>query len=338
MYEELRKQVSLENFLESLFGAPVQTSTGPRWSSCPHCGESEGDSRKLSLSASGEFFRCWACGSHGDVVEAAALYYRCTHKEAAQKLVDRPVLDSFPKRRTPRKPVPESCFVEEAISRLVHAQEGYWDYEAVKYLTGHGPGQRAIPVELLQQAHDKGYLRMLSSDPGIASKQVFRAIGKDLMVESGLWDPSKKAPAMIFRPIVFVLPGSAAAEFRALHGKAYGPKALRHGSMVTPWRWNEGGETVALVEGLIDLWSLAAMGFQGEILGLPGCRQWNPLWNPLLVDRTVLIKFDLDEEGQVAAADLWGRLHDEQIRAFIDCPTSGDINDDLVASLAGVAA
>ena len=100
-----------------------------------------------------------------------------------------------------------------------------------------------------------------------------------------------------------------------------------------PWRWNEGKGTVALVEGLIDLLSLVAMGYEDEVIAVPGCRQWNHAWNPLLADRTVIIKFDPDGPGQAAAADLSSELQSEGIRAWVDCPKDGDINDVLLASL-----
>lgn len=338
MYEGVRKQVSLNAFLEEILGEPTVTRTGLRWSSCPHCGASDQESRKLTLSGEGQYFRCFACGSHGDVLEAAALFYRCSHKEAAARLsADKPwvmnQLASMKKNLVPA--LPERAFVAEAISKLLLSQEGYWDYDVLAYLMK----ERGLPVELLREAHDKGYLRMLSADLGIASSQVRRAVGDRLLIASGMLNPEKRTPAIVFRPLVFGFPGNEAAEFRRLPGQSYGPKALRHGSALMPWRWNEGrGSVTAIVEGLIDLLSLVAMGFDGEVIGLPGCRQWNAAWNPLLADRTVIIKFDPDGPGQCAAADLSNDLQSEGIRAWVDCPKDGDINDELCATLQRMSA
>lgn len=331
MYEEVRKQVPLSSFLASILGEPVETRTGPRWSSCPHCGPSEHDSRKTTLSGKGEFFRCFACGSHGDVIEAAALYYRCSHKEAAAKLAGdaRVVVPFRHSRRAAIPSSPDAGLVAEAMQKLLDAQVGYWDYNVVTYLTQ----ERGLPMPLLREAHDKGYLRMLSSDVGIAASQVARTVGNKLLLASGLLSPEKKLPAIVYRPILFGFPGNDAVEFRRLPGESYGPKALRHGSVLMPWRWNEGKGTVALVEGLIDLLSLVAMGYEDEVIAVPGCRQWNHAWNPLLADRTVIIKFDPDGPGQAAAADLSSELQSEGIREWVDCPKDGDINDVLLASL-----
>jgi hypothetical protein len=337
MYEEIRKKVSMDDFLSSVLGDPVATRTGPRWSNCPHCGPSDHDSRKVTLSGQGKFFRCFACGSHGDVIEAAALYYRCSHKEAAVKLCgSREQIPVY--LPVKRKPVvvssPNAGLVAEAMQKLIDAQEGYWDYDVVSYLTL----ERGLPLDLLRAAHSKGYLRMLSSDVGIASSQLRRAIGDDLLVAAGLLNPDKRLPAIAFRPIIFGLPGSEAAEFRGLPSRAYGPKYLRNGSPLMPWRWNEGHGSVALVEGLIDVLSLVTMGYQDEVIGLPGCRQWNPAWNPLLAERTVIIKLDPDDPGQQAAADLSTQLQSEGIRAWVDCPKNGDINEELLISLGRRAA
>jgi DNA primase len=336
--DAIKASVDLRSFLESE-GARFNTVGGvPRSDSCPCCGNGHKGNNKLALLKNGEKWRCFSCGKGGDVIDAASLSWSMTTRDAIKRLAEDQWVESSVKiNRTATKKY--DSLKEERQKALTVALTKL--SEAIKHngpvphaeLVNYLAIERGIGKEdprIIAQAMKNGMLGFLPNSPFRAKAFLEEAIGFDLMIESGLWNPEKKMPAIAYRPIVFFMPGFESAEFRLGRVAAEGEKkAIRYGSSPRPWYWSgTDGSKVAVVEGAIDLLSLVAYGFQGDIIGIPGATVWTPEW--LKGYSKVLTCLDPDAAGRAATAKILEACNSLGISGIDRTPTRGDINDMLL--------
>jgi hypothetical protein len=184
--------------------------------------------------------------------------------------------------------------------------------------------------KILAKAMQSGMLGFLPNSPFRAKAFLEETVGKDLMIDAGLWNPDKTMPAIAYRPIVFFMPGYESAEFRLGRSVAEGEKkAIRYGSSSRPWYWaGDNGSSLAVVEGAIDLLSLVAYGYSGDIIGIPGATVWTPDW--FKGYSKVLTCLDPDTAGKTATAKIIQACSELGISAVDKTPPKGDINDMLL--------
>lgn len=345
--EEARSQVRLVDFLVYALGDPKKIGSGLRWNSCPvsTCGPSKDGNHKVTLSGnSGQYWRCFRCGGHGDVVAAAAAHYNCEDFDAAKKLLNKSetVMPKVEIAVTPDVDiVAKNQAMIEALECLHYRLAGYWDDRVADYLVHN----RGIPIEVVRSAwKEKGILRMLPFDPSTSIKMLVDSCGEDLLRASGLWRDGAKAPGVAFRPLIFFLPRHDSAEFRVARDPKKGePKAVRYGHAELPWSWQGKENHFAFVEGAIDMLSMTVMGYKGTVIGLPGCNNWKDEWLDGYSGKLVHVVLDndsgsKDNPGQQWAAKLSLKLKEVGAKVVVKSPPPGqDVNDILREKLAKAA-
>ncbi|WP_432263201.1 toprim domain-containing protein [Cupriavidus sp. TMH.W2] len=313
-FSEVRNKVPVDWFFEHLLGgSPKQMSGTIRYSVCPNpeCGASSKDSVKVSVKD--ERWKCFACNEHGDVIEAAALYWGKSLVEAALELVgaDADILNSY-NRPQPKPAIQrDDLALAEVFSRLVAALPEP-TRDGIEYLAGRG-----ISPDITRTACKKGIVLTLPSNPKEAKEFLLDRIGYDLMFRAGLWKEGSKAPAAAFRPLVFVSNNKKAAEFRYLReSRPDEVKSLRYGT-IAPWGWlGDSRMRILITEGCIDLLSAVALGTKRSVMGLPGCENWRPEWFASFRGADVLTALDDDDAGRTAF---------EKLRPVLEAAVGGPI-------------
>ncbi|BBQ03113.1 hypothetical protein BSFA1_82410 (plasmid) [Burkholderia sp. SFA1] len=333
-FSKVRDKVPLDWFFEHLLGGtPKKMSGSIRYTVCPNpqCGESSKDSVKIKVT--GDRWQCYACREHGDVVEAASLYWGKSLADAGAELLgaDEDILRSY----VPPKPLPainrDDSALAEAISRLVAALPEP-SRDGIEYLAGRG-----IPPEVTRTGCKKGIVLTLPSKPNEAKEFLLETLGQELMLRAGLWKEGAKAPSAAFRPLVFVSNSKKAAEFRYLRKTKPGEvKSLRYGS-IAPWGWlGESDRRILIVEGCMDLLSAVALGTKRSIMGLPGCENWRPEWFSRFRGADVLTAFDDDDAGRTAFEKIRPVLEEAvggPIGAYKHMTGAEDLNEELCLKL-----
>jgi hypothetical protein len=332
-FSEVRQLVQLTWFFEYVLGAPPKQMNGTiRYHMCPNsqCGESSKHSVKVSVEENR--WRCFACGERGDVIDAAATFWGVSPRDAALKLIgaDPDVMKSY----VPPKPKPVVPRDDTAIGVVVDAllaARRKPDDGMLAYLNGRG-----ISMKLAMEAIRRGIMVTLPTNPNSAKELLYDLVGEAALIKAGMLREDAKAPAIAFRPLVFISKGSRTAEFRLSRpAKEDEVKSLRYGD-VTPWAWQGADSSrVMITEGCIDLLSAVQMGTKRSIIGLPGCVNWQPEWFHKLKGRNVLVALDSDERGQSATAKLVPVL--QAVGADVGVyglPAGiGDLNEQLQAQL-----
>ncbi|WP_023842782.1 MULTISPECIES: toprim domain-containing protein [Burkholderia] len=329
-FAEVRRKVPLTWFFEHVLGADPKPASGSiRYSicPCPECGASSKNSVKISVKD--DKWNCFVCKEHGDVIEAAARYWGMPLSEAAVQLVgaDADII----RTHTPPKPKPavqrDDTALGEVISKLVAALPEP-SQEGLDYLCG----VRRIPEHIVREACKKGMVLTLPSNPMVAKDFLCDHIGRDLMVQAGLWKPDGKAPAAAFRPLLLVSSNLMSVEFRYLRPIKDGEVKMLRAGTIFPWGWR--GETgrVLITEGCIDLLSAVALGTKRSVLGLPGCENWKPEWFSKFRGWDVMVAFDNDGPGRMAFEKLQPVLLQavgREISRYEHKPGVKDLNEEL---------
>lgn len=283
---------------------PVRVSGWLRYSSCVKCGPSSKNSVKFSYKDG--FFSCFSCGEKGDIINAAQHYYNCSEKEAAQKLVE-----EFGSGFAEAKPRPtrkelddEDKEKHDAFARILNGIQGIdlgqFPTPIIRYLTVN----RAIPYDIIRKAHSKGIIIGLPTEPFKLQHLLETRFSRSDLAKSHLWKEGAKMAGVVYRPLLFPLPGGTSAEFRTIsEPKAGSPKAIRYGKTTQPWFWQGEDEAAStyIVEGVLDMLSLPALGAKGNIIGLPGVNSWvnkDQEWFSSLIGKKVIVCFDNDPEHQ----------------------------------------
>jgi DNA primase len=331
LIEQVKASVALQGFLEGYGRAEFRHVAGNlRSDTCPCCGEGKKGSNKLAIHPSGMKWRCFSCGKGGDVIDAAALIWGISHRDALHRLAKEQWVDVT----APIPPRPQKSegdkerqeALKEALKRLQRAAAAHvHEDEVVNYLIR----DRGIPGRIIAQAQAQGMLGFLPKDPLRAKMLLEDRVGKDLMIRAGLWNPEKKMPGVAYRPIIFFMPGLDSAEFRLARKAGEGErKAIRYGSASRPWYWSgEDGSRLAVVEGAIDLLSLVALGFKGDVVGIPGASVWRPEW--FAWASRVYTCLDPDKAGRIATQRIIAACERMGIEVIDKSPVEGDVNDIL---------
>lgn len=291
-FQELRARVydaipslSLSSFIErelGIKGKPFGNTT--RYSTCVKCGEGPQDSVRFAVLNGDSHYKCHRCGDHGDIVEAAMKLWGKSNWQCALILTGHST--ERPAPQLAKREVHSQADIDKAAATKAEALRGALvkiqtisesfkdDEDCLDYLTI----ERNLPIELVREAQRRKFLGFLPSDSNRARDLLLQAVGKEQLIASGLWKEGKKSSAIFFRPLMFFLPGFHSAEFRIL-GEPDGnnPKSIRYGSAKYPhvWRGAKQSRKGMVVEGFIDMLSAVALGYQGHVVGLPGCNNWD---------------------------------------------------------------
>lgn len=328
-FSEVRDRVPLEWFFETMLGATPKPMSGTlRFSVCPQCGPSSKHSVKVSCK-DGKW-KCHACPGKGDVVEAAAKYWGLSLKDAALRLIgaDPEVMQAYeaPKPRPALER--DDTALREVIAKLLDAS-GPPTNAALAYFKARGIGE-----SIVKEAAKRGLLVVLPHDPELCKQHLVEVAGRDALIASTLWREDAKAPAVAFRPLMFISMEGKAAEFRVMRLTDPGEhKSLRYGG-IQPWVWvNDSQDRILLTEGCLDLLASLALGTKRSIIGLPGCENWRDEWFAKLKGRDVLTGFDCDEAGVEATQKITPVLEKtgaRKVDAYELPENAKDINEQLI--------
>ena len=168
---------------------------------------------------------------------------------------------------------------------------------------------RRISASLQNEAFARNMLRMLPSTPAQAMEWLLENVGEDLLKSGGFWKQESKWPPIAFRPLIFLLPNDAGAEFRlARDPKGEEPKALRYGRLNWPWWWKGKTDKVITVEGAIDMLSLVAMNWESSILAAPGANAWKDSWLDNIAEKYPGIEFHTGFDNDKAGSEATERV------------------------------
>lgn len=277
------------SLLEQYCGRPMKVQDGVRFNNCPACGESDHESLKLSANGSTGRWRCHKCGANGTTVDVMAYVWDVVPLEAAKRVANDTSLNEAAPRRRPAAPSLEEQEAErikqakekaqaECFALLRDATKGNADdLVCLNYLTR----ERGLPMKIVREAQNRGMLGFLPGTPSEAMAFLEEVLSKERMQACGLWRADAVKSPLAFRPIISFLPGATSAEFRLARAPRGEDerKALRYGHAEAPWFWKgENPKRALVVEGVIDLWSAVAMGFDGDVIGVPGCNNWKLTW------------------------------------------------------------
>lgn len=329
MYSNIKEAIDLRGFLEENGVFFRKVGAYFRSDTCPCCGEGATGSNRVGIEGNGLRWRCFACGKGGDVLDAASFMWGVSIKDAAQKLAaERWVPMSQPITRTVKVVTKDTQpMVSEVLKRMKEGlKPDIPDPEVLQYLSR----DRAIPMPIIRKAFQLGMLRFLPSNPLKARTRLEDVVGRELLEEAGMWNPEKKMPAAAYRPIIFFLPGESSAEFRLGRAATEGErKAIRYGSSERPWYWEgDGSKPLAIVEGAIDMLSMVALGYKGDVMGLPGASVWKEEW--FMGASSMIVCLDPDKAGIKATSAILEVASRYGISAIDKAPPEGrDVNDEL---------
>ena len=368
VYAEVRA-LSLSGFLDNELKVKGKPSSGViRYSECPWCGAGPQGSNRLAVLVGDSQCKCHRCGETGDIVQVAMYLWGTNNWETALRLVGKSNEKTVSKPTIKHREVIDdevvkkaeaerAAHLREALIKIHQACASYQDEQAcMDYLHI----ERSLPIDLIKEAQRRFMLCFLPSDPVKCKQLLMEKVGEDLLKSSGLWKEGAKTSAIFYRPIMFILPGFQAAEFRVIvqPDNEETPKSIRYGKNIKlPYVWRVEESTRAMVvEGFIDMLSAVALGYTGHVIGMPGTNSWTPEWFTLIAGKLNIKKWflaldndsdEIDElvDGKVVGkiknpGQTWAkRLPDELIKLSMviqmkSPPAHHDINDVLREKLA----
>lgn len=282
-------QMSISDFFEREFGLRgKKVGDTIRFSACPCCGEGPTASVRLAVFEDDMRYKCFRSGERGDIVDAAKLLWGGSTRDVIDRLLGRgstnhqaPVIKPRIERDHAQDDIAaqkKASALRLAIEKIQAAAEIHKDEPAcLDYLLI----ERSLPLDLIREAQRRKMLCFMPHDPKEAKAFLEQAVGEELLKASGLWKDGTKSPAVIWRPLVFIMPGFHSAAFRLIGNPTDDdtPKEIRYGKGKLPWVYRTESSTSAMVvEGFIDMLSAVALGYTGHVVGLPGCNNWQPEW------------------------------------------------------------
>lgn len=327
VYAEVRA-LSLSNFLDSELSVEGKPLSGTvRYSECPWCGKTTNTANNhLTVLKGDRMCHCHRCKEGGDIVETAMQLWGTDNWETALRLTGKSKnvttnvraikqRDVVPDEDLRKYEVERAQHLREALIKIHAASESYKDDQAcMDYLQI----ERSLPEDIIREAQRRKMLCFLPTDPYKAKKFLLETVGESLLKSSGLWKEGAKLPAICYRPIMFILPGFHAAEFRIIGqpDNEDNPKSIRYGKNINlPYVWRvEQSARAMVVEGFIDMLSAVALGYTGHVIGLPGTNSWTPNWFVLLTQRLGIKKWflsfdnDSDELDELVDGKIVGKL------------------------------
>lgn len=274
---------------------------------CPSCGTSSKANRKVYIE-NDETWSCFACDEHGDIVTAEKLVGGGRDGDAAKRLlgisdgaaVTGQVLQLKQTQESAQRLAQREAetrkheAVAQAIRLICSHTKEIRDPAVLKYLTGTDAGERGIPLKVVELAIERNILRTLPASPAMAAALIRSIVPESILRAAELWKDDQSIPWIAYRPLWFVAPGATSAELRIARSARDGEsKSLKIGPKHRPYFW-EGTrpEGCAVVEGGPDFLALIALGYEGDIMGLQGTRNWDLDWFPRVVAARGTKRFD----------------------------------------------
>jgi DNA primase len=284
-FAEVKADYSIEYFFNNFLND--EGSGHSRYSTCPSCGTSSENGKVSILNSQ---FRCFKCGAHGDIIEAASLFYGCSKNEAVMKItgVERPVYVARP------EPVKKDPAALLSLIQVIVGGSTTPSFQVQAYLLS-----RRISVATQNRAISQGLLRFLpNADSGTNFQFLKTLCGLEALEGSGLLSGVKQFAPASYRPLIFVSKDGQALEFRLIRERAENEsKVIRYGHM-SPF-WIEGkNDSLLICEGAMDLLSAMEMGGKSSIMGLPGVNSWSIDWFKLWIGKKVFLALDDDKAGK----------------------------------------
>jgi len=320
-FAEVKADYSIEYFFSNFLND--EGSGHSRYSTCPSCGSSS-DNGKVSIQKSQ--FRCFKCGAHGDIIEAACLFYGCSKNEAVMKItgVERPVYVARP------EPVKKDPAALLSLIQTVMNGSTVPCFEVQAYLLS-----RKISVVTQNRAIVQGLLRFLPGKDSGTNFQFLKTLcGLESLEKSGLLSGVKQFAPASYRPLVLVAKDGLAMEFRLIRERTESEsKVIRYGHMSPFWFKGQNDDSLLICEGAIDLLSAMEMGAKSSIMGLPGVNSWSIEWFKPWIGKKVFLALDDDTAGREQTAILREALLtlgcDVQLYQLPE--GAKDLNDQLIA-------
>ena len=354
VFKRAKETVDLLDFVEKMYNQKgIKQGKSYAFNRCPEPNCGEGPEGGNAFNVHGQLYKCYCCGNGGDVIKFAKLHWGCTALEAAKELVgegtgNRPAIQlAAPRARvTPE----EETKQQEALTQVLRIikEKGLQDEPTcLAYLCGNGKDDRQLSRETVTEACRRNILRFLPADMKVSVRWLLENVGEPLLKQSGLWKEGKKVPGIVFRPIVFLMPGCTSAEFRLAHKPkdAKEKKGIHYGLKVYPWWWEgKRRNRVAVVEGAIDMLSLVDLGCECSIEALPGAATWTHKFDNWFAalhrnfGTSFILILDPDKTGLENTEAIRSRMHAENIPCVDRHPTGGDVNDHLRTQKATKAA
>lgn len=318
------KKKSLIGFIEGHQIPFFKQTHGHASKYCPNCGLSSDHSNKCNISH--ELWNCYGCGRGGSVVDYAKYLWQVDAVEAAKCLIGTKIVSAILKPGEISKDEKVEVDLSHFYKKLLATGNTY-NKKAFDYLIN----ERCIPEAIITDAVHRGLLIFIPEDPHDASKWLRNVFGDAELKRLGFWKEGKRMPWISFRPMIFVLPGCKSAEWRIAETPKVGQlKSVRFGVDKACWHWKgrESGK-VNVVEGPIDMLSMVALGWKGDIKALPGAGCWNDDWLDGY-DRAVFT-LDNDAAGLKAMETLELAAKAKGIVSVSKAPPLGDVNEELKA-------
>ena len=296
---------------------------------CPSCGMQSHNVTRVSLDQNKNVFHCFNCGLSGGILELMVAAGEYANKaEAAHALLGGDV-STTPMTEEERR---RRDAATEARNRIAEAQnEKLRDLmtqmfslartlpaseynQCLEYLSK----DRCISMDVLREVYKRGLIAFLPHDRRRAAEFLFAKLSKEKMVEAGLMMPESKTPDIARRPVLIPYKNHdgriMSCEFRLITTPkdSSDPKSKRRGKDlkktgdIPPWIWEgTNKQLVAAVEGLPDALSLIDMGWAGDVLCVPGIRNWYNNWNRYIQGKHAYFIFDneSDEKTRISISD-----------------------------------
>lgn len=324
-FSDVRKAVPLESFFDN-FLAGEGGGKGGRYSACPSCGNS-GHGRKVSIKNG--IFTCFKCGAHGDVIEAASLFFGVDKNKASLQLMGLDHL-STPRLLPVAETKPRNQDAVEHVIKTLLAYDAPLAPSIAEYLLGRG-----ISFETQERARQSGLLRSLPGEDGGANFRFLKTlIGGEALEAAGMLAGERRFAPASYRPLICLSQNCKAAEFRLSRvAKPDEAKVLRYGQK-SPFWFRQSSTELLLVEGAIDLLSALELGARSSIMGLPGVTNWDLDWFSPWYDHTVTLALDTDSAGLEQSSVLNFELSGKGCTVKTYVPEGKDLNEELTNTIA----
>ena len=344
LFDKVKSSITIDNLMMNSGIEGKEYGGGKRYNYCPACNSKANFCFSVKATGIGH---CFNCGFTGSVIDLYSAMVGKDTMTAAKELADNFDLNKIENIIKPQKPVHDILKIEAdkrktalqtALKKLYVALAKRLEVKpnpsAKKYLVE----TRFIDASVVSLAEYRKLVAYLPANPKEAQALLDEAIGRELLVESGLMKLEGKMAAIAFRPLVFFMPGFTGAEFRLIREQRNDePKSIRYGELKYPYWWQGTSNKVTIVEGAIDLLSMASLGNTGTLIALPGCQSWQQDWPARIQHKYGTQKFvlalDTDDAGEQAALKIAEGLHKDEFQCTRLRPSAGckDWNDELKA-------
>lgn len=347
------RQLSLVGWFEKHSETALKFASGKhRCTWCPYCGPSKSGNRRVFITDD-THWKCWLCEKEGSIVDAEMIRYGDGNVSAAccrllglahesmaagSPLQVRRVEDPEAVRARAEAEAKKAAAVAAVVQTIAKHTKHIRDDAVMKYLTGTGQGERGFPLHVVEEAIERNLIRMLPSEGRLATAMIHAMIPEQTLRDAGLWKDDKKTPWISYRPLWFIAPRACASELRIARIAREGePKSIKVGPNELPYYW-EGKNPAgcALVEGFPDMLALVSLGYEGDILAMPGKNVFDVDWCVKLAAARGTKRFDTyydndaespNNPGQTAAGEIGEAIQNRGLKWHNVLLPSGDVND-----------